>query len=382
METSYPTVSQLRRVYLSVFFASVGLGHVYLIPAFAEQLGATYLELGFIGTVRSIPYAFLPVIVGYLGDRFGRPRLYLVSIFLTGAATITLASASTINEIVLVQVLLGIGFSLFWPLSEALVSEAAPVQKRTAALGLYAVAWACGFLIGPLVGGVVADIAGFQVAFLVAGIDVLITAGVSVAIIRSSWQKVVERMKTLTPQRELLYNLLPMMTAQIPYGIVFAFIVSIFPGYAAQLGLTPFEVGVLVSGFGFARIVMFSLSGKLEHFGEVKSIMSAFVGLALVMIVIPLNRGFIVLLTEMCAAGIFIGAIYPQTIGYISKHSPSTNLGFVLGLYETIFGIGFAIGPLASGFVAQVAGLDLAYVFLALVSISAVPMFLFTKRNR
>jgi MFS family permease len=72
------------RLHFSVFFASVGIAYVYLIPAYAEQLGAGYPDLGLIGTVRSLPYTFLPVIAGYLGDRFGRRRLYLLSIFAVG----------------------------------------------------------------------------------------------------------------------------------------------------------------------------------------------------------------------------------------------------------------------------------------------------------
>ncbi len=373
--------SQLRRIHFSVFFASIGLAYVYLIPAFAEDLGASYLELGFIGTVRSVPYMFLPVIVGYLGDRFERRLLYLTSIFLAGSAILVLAAAQTIQGIIMVQVLLGIGFSLFWPLSEAMVSEAAPLRRRTAVMGTYGVAWASGFLIGPLLGGLIADAAGFQIAFLVAGIVVLVTAGVSLALIRGTGKTRSHSIEALKPEGQLVRKLLPILIIQIPYGIVFAFIAAIFPGYAAQSGLAPFEVGALVSGFGFARIVMFLLAGKFERIGEMKSAALAFVGVATVMMLIPLNRSFLALLADMCLVGTFIGIIYPQAVGYISKHSPSANLGFAIGLYETIFGIGFAVGPITSGFVAQVAGPDLAYLVLAVIALSAIPTLVLSKRS-
>ena len=88
MAPASSTVRHLTRFHLSVFSASIGIAYVYLIPAFAEELGAGYLDLGLIGTVRSLPYTFLPVIAGYLGDRLGKLRLYFVSVFAAGFATL------------------------------------------------------------------------------------------------------------------------------------------------------------------------------------------------------------------------------------------------------------------------------------------------------
>lgn len=380
MEAGSPAASQMRKLLLSVFFASSGVATVYLIPAFAEELGASYLELGFIGTIRSVPYAFLPAIVGYLGDRFNRRGLYLSSIFVAGVATLMLSTTFTIEGIVLIQALLGIGFSLFWPLSEALVAESAPKENRTGVMGLYAVAWGSGFLIGPLIGGLVADAAGFQTTFLVAGILVLMTAGGSVAAIRGTGKRESRRMEAdVRPEWRLVSGLLPMLMVQIPYGIVFAFFVSIFPGYATQAGLTPFEVGVLASGFSLARIVMFSLSGRLGRIGERRSVMLASVGLAVSLSLLPVNRGFLALFGVSCLLGTFIGIVYPQTLGFISKQSPSANLGFAIGLYEMIFGIGFVAGPIVSGFIAQVAGLGIACLALAVVALSIIPLVSFSK---
>jgi MFS family permease len=80
--------------------------------------------------------------------------------------------------------------------------------------------------------------------------------------------------------------------------------------------------------------------------------------------------------------GLFIGIIYPQTVGYISKRSPTANLGFAVGLYETIFGIGFAVGPITSGTIAQISGPHVAYVVLAVIALLAIPILVFSKGNR
>ena len=383
MASNNPAANQLRRLHLSVFAASIGISYFYFIPAFAEQLGAGYLDLGLIGTVRSLPYTFLPVIAGYLGDRFGRRRLYLLSVCAVGAATLLLAATDTIPGILAVQILLGIGLALFWPISEALVSEISSLHERAAAIGMYAVAWGSGFLIGPLVGGIVAQEAGFQISFLVAGILILATSGVSAAAIRGE-EKQQGRMQQASarPSWELLYAVLPMLLVQIPYAIVLAFIVSIFPGYAAAAGLAPSEVGLLLSGFGFARTLAFSLAGRMQKVGERKSIGVGSLGLGLVLLLIQTNSSFIALFADSCLMGAFIGLIYPPTVAYVSKRSPFENLGFVIGAYETIFGIGFAIGPILSGFIAQTVSADLALLVLAIIAFSIIPLLAFARQGR
>jgi MFS family permease len=322
------------------------------------------------------------VIAGYLGDRFGKRRLYLLSIFAVGFATLLLAATNTIEGIVAVQVVLGIGVSLFWPISEALVSEISSLHERTSAIGMYAVAWGAGFLIGPFIGGIIAEVAGFQSTFCIAGVLILITAGLSLVTIRGELKPHSGIKRTSArPSWEVVSTVLPMLLVQIPYAIVLAFVVSIFPGYAVQSGLTPSEVGFLLSGFGFVRTIVFSLSGRLERIGERKSVAFAFLGTIPVLLLIPLNRSFIGFLVDSCLMGALIGIIYPQTVAYVSKRSPSENLGFAIGAYETIFGIGFAAGPLLSGSIAQTLGPDFALFVLAVVALSAIPVLAFSGRR-
>lgn len=376
------TASQLRRFQLSVFVASIGISYFYLIPAFAERLGAGYLDLGLIGTIRSLPYTFLPVIAGYLGDRFGRRRLYLLSIFAVGAATLLLAVTDTIPGIMAVQVLLGIGLALFWPISEALVSGISSLHERAAAIGMYAVAWGSGFLIGPLAGGILAQEIGFQVAFVVAGVLMLTTSGISALTIRGEQKQQGNGQRvSVKPSWELIVAVLPMLLIQIPYAIVLAFVVSIFPGYAAVSGLTPLEVGVLLSGFGLTRTFAFSLAGRMQRVGERKSIGLGALGLGIVLLLIPTNGSFIALLADSCIMGVCIGMIYPPTVAYVSKRSPFENLGFAIGAYETIFGIGFTAGPILTGFIAQTMSADLALLVLALIALSIIPLLAFARQD-
>ncbi len=375
--------SNLKQIFLSVFLASVGLSSVYLIPAFAESLGASYLQLGYIGTIRSIPYMFLPVIFGYLGDRFNRHHLYLSSILVTGVGAFSLGLTNTVEGILAMQLILGIGFSSFWPVSEALVSETAPSGDQTRAMGTYGVAWASGFLIGPLIVGYLAGAIGFQTMFLIAGTGVLMTAVVSTMTVRGSRAKHVDNAKIdISSRRGLVSELAPVLLIQLPYGFVFSFIVTILPGYALKSGLTPFEVGLILSAFGLARIGAFSQAGRFAGFGERRSIILASAGIAFALLVAPFGGSFFGLLGDILLLGFFMGMFYPQVIGYIGRRAPAANLGFSMGLYEAAVGIGFALGPVTSGFIAETAGVYATYVILSAVAFSMIPIVALVKPRR
>ncbi len=107
--------------------------------------------------------------------------------------------------------------------------------------------------------------------------------------------------------------------------------------------------------------------------------MTASVGLAVALSLLPLSRGYAQLLGVSCLIGAFIGVIYPQTLGFITKWSPTANLGFAVGLYETIFGIGFAAGPIIAGFMLQATNALTACLALAIVALSIVPMLFLQK---
>jgi MFS family permease len=219
--------------------------------------------------------------------------------------------------------------------------------------------------------------------FLIAGTAVLIVAVVSAVTVRGSRTKQGVQMKTETPSRRgIVSELAPVLLIQLPYGFVFSFIVTILPGYALKSGLTPFEVGVILSAFGLARIAAFSQAGRFAGFGERRSIILASAGIAFALIVAPLGSSFFGFLTDIFLLGLFMGIFYPQVIGYIGRRAPPANLGFSMGLYEAAVGIGFALGPVTSGFIAEAAGVYVTYVILSAAAFSMIPMVAFTKPRR
>ena len=85
----------LRFMYLTNFLTSVTFGTaIYLLPVFAEGLGASYIDLGIIGAVGNAFYTISILVSGFLLDRLERVRFYMVFSVL-GSMVVLAFSATT-----------------------------------------------------------------------------------------------------------------------------------------------------------------------------------------------------------------------------------------------------------------------------------------------
>ena len=350
--------SRLKRtfhLYVSVFIASLGLGtYIYFIPVFAQTLGASFLDLGFIGSANSISYAIAPILIGYFADRLNRAWLFALSIAINAMATICLVPAKSVGDVVLIRLIGGVGYGLFWPTSEVLVTDLTSANTRVREMGVYGVAWASGFLIGPTIGGAIIQNLGFTVLFLVA------TALVSLALLPSffwlipEYRQSTSAVEGFSGNLSTIHRLLPWYVMTSCYGTIFGVTVAILPGYANSINIVPAMIGSLFTAFGISRILSFSMSERYLRFGEKKalSIVSAVLVVSLgVLAGFPSYLGFLV---SMIMIGGCFGVIFPITISLISRHFPQERLGAAVGSYEAMFAVGFTVGPLLGGAIAAV----------------------------
>jgi EmrB/QacA subfamily drug resistance transporter len=90
-----------------------------------------------------------------LGDRFGRRRVFVLGLgMFTGASALSALSTS-VQMLVFARVLQGVGAAVVTPLTLTLISEAFPVHKRGAAIGLWGGITGLAVAAGPVVGGAV-----------------------------------------------------------------------------------------------------------------------------------------------------------------------------------------------------------------------------------
>jgi len=362
-------------LYLSVFISSLGIGtYVYFIPVFAQTYGASFLDLGFIGSAGALAYAMTPILFAYLADRFNRVWLFSLALMINALATIVLVFTRSVADIVLLRLFGGFGFGFFWPSAEVLVTDLAPVEKRVREIGHYSVAWASAFLIGPLIGGYIIQSLTYIVLFAFSTVLITVALLVTVLWIAPAYRRKVEMRPDFSGSGTAIRKLASWYLMILCYGIVFSVIVSIFPGYANSLGVSPTIIGLFYTVFGISRTVAFATSERYVRFGEKRALLfsSAILTIGVLMIGIFSNTT-VFLLSSILLGGSF-GVIFPITIALISRHFPNERLGVAVGSYEGVFGIGFTAGPVLAGITASISNVSLSFQLMSLFGFLMIPL--------
>jgi MFS family permease len=139
-----------------------------LIPLFGrERVGLTEVGVGLsLAVVSASEFAVL-FHAGSLADRRGRRAVMLPAFGLLCASVAVIGLATSLPWFLAVMVVLGVAAGYAGVAPTAMLADVAPSRSSGTAIGAYRFMTDVGFVLGPLVAGVTADLAGFGAAFAV-----------------------------------------------------------------------------------------------------------------------------------------------------------------------------------------------------------------------
>ena len=148
-------------------FALDRLAVTTALPTIRSDLGADLVGVQW--TVNAYTLAFAVLLLGgaALGDRFGRRRMFTAGVATFTAASAAAALAPDVGALVAVRAVQGAGAAIFVPVSLTLLTMATPPGRRGRALGAWGGIGGLGAALGPLLGGALTALAGWQSVFWV-----------------------------------------------------------------------------------------------------------------------------------------------------------------------------------------------------------------------
>lgn len=138
------------------------------LPQIGGDLHIGVSDLQWIVDGYLVMFASLLLTAGALSDRYGARRLFAIGLAIFGAASLASAVAQTGAQLIAAQVVAGLGAALVTPASLALLAITYPDPKeRGKAIGIWATVAGAGTVSGPLIGGLLTTLAGWEAVFLV-----------------------------------------------------------------------------------------------------------------------------------------------------------------------------------------------------------------------
>src|SRR3954468_6527196 len=156
-----------------------------LLPAISEDTGMSVNTLQWAVTGYSLMGAATIVTSGAMGDVFGRKRVFRLGLLLFTASCVLIALSSSGGMVIAGRVIQGAAGATILACGLSLLSVANPGKSQLRAVSLWGAAAAVGAAAGPLLGGVLVEVASWQALFWV-------DAGVAVVCILLTAAKVTE----------------------------------------------------------------------------------------------------------------------------------------------------------------------------------------------
>src|SRR3954470_23175401 len=145
-----------------------------LLPAISEDTGMSVNTLQWAVTGYSLVGAAVIITSGALGGVFGRKRIFQLGLLLFVASCVLIALSTTGGMVIAGRMIQGAAGSTILACGLSLLSVANSGQAQLRAVSLWGAAAAIGAAAGPLVGGVLVDLTGWQGLFWIdAGVAVV-----------------------------------------------------------------------------------------------------------------------------------------------------------------------------------------------------------------
>lgn len=369
-------------VWFGCFFTGLAISQILpFLPLYVEQLGVSSHEAlsmwsGLTFSVTFLVSAIVSPMWGSLADRKGRKLMLLRASFGMAVAILLQAFATNVWQLFLLRAVMGLT-SGYIPNAMALVASQVPRERSGWAISTLSTGQISGVIVGPLLGGFMADHLGLRPVFFATAGLLMVSFLVTLLLIKEGPRPKISKADRLSgkevfatlPYPWLIFSLfLTTLVIQLCNGsigpILALFIKQLSPdstniafmsGFIAALpGISALfaapRLGKLGDRIGTERILMATLACAVVLF------------LAMSFVTSPFQLGILRFLL-----GFADGAMLPAVQTLLLKYCSDQVTGRIFGYNQSFMYLGNVVGPLMGAGVSAMAGFRYVFAATALV---------------
>jgi DHA1 family multidrug resistance protein-like MFS transporter len=368
----------------TMLISMLGFGIVVpLLPIYAEQMGASDLQIGFINAGFSLMILIALPIIGRLSDRFGRKKFLIAGLSTLTVASLAFIWAQNPFQLILVRIFQGIGASMHLPIAQAYLGDITPKGEEGRWMGHFNAILFSSMSIGPFFGGALTDLFSASTTFLVMAALCFIGLVATLIFLPEVTERVVSRgngsvFEGLKKSRIMKGVFAFRMTS----GFSMACLMTFLPLLASEkLGLSIFLIGVLIASRTPLALIQSYTGSLADRYSRWGLVVLGSLGAIVFIALIPLAGGFWPLLVLYALVSIGTAFAMPAATAYVVEEGRIYGMGASMALFMMAMQIGNGVGPILLGGIADFMGVGSSFYAAAIILLLGVVAFIWFSRG-
>ncbi|WP_338788457.1 MFS transporter [Metabacillus sp. FJAT-53654] len=357
---------------INMFIAIGSFGIIIpILPAYLESINQGGTAAGLMIAIFAGAQLIFSPIAGKWADQYGRRKMIIYGLI---GLTLSMFVFYAVNSIWLLyasRVIGGIGAALLIPAIFAYVADITTLEQRAKGNSLVSAAMSLGIVVGPGIGGFLADF-GLKIPFLVSAIVSLFAVAFSVLVLKDSEIKQTSTANNLPKDDESMVRKI-VRSVKMPFFIPLIITLVMSFGLMAyesviglfvdnQFGATPQEIALMITSTGIVSVIvqLFVVDRIVSRFGE-GNVLNIFLGVAAIGFFLSLfatSYGFFFGISLL----IFLAtSILRPVLNTLISKMAGNEQGFAMGMNNAYMSIGNVLGPTLAGMLYDV---QITYPFI------------------
>ncbi|WP_042347656.1 tetracycline resistance MFS efflux pump [Bacillus massiliigorillae] len=343
---------------INMFIAIGSFGIIIpILPQYLESIGQGGTAAGLMIAIFAGAQFFMSPIAGRWADQYGRRLMIIIGLSGLTLSMFIFYLSNSIWILYFSRIVGGVGAALLVPAIFAYIADITTIDQRAKGNSLISAAMSLGIVIGPGVGGFLADF-GIKVPLLISAIVALVAVIFSIALLKES-REVDSAMNNHQKQESLMKQLV--QSVKKPYfipliiGLVMSFglmayesILGLFVDF--QFGATPQEIAFMVTATGIISVIvqLFVVDRLVRQFGD-GLVLTIFIGVATLGFLLCLFVSSYFLFFAITLLIFLATSILRPVLNTIISKQAGNEQGFAMGMNNAYMSIGNIIGPTLAG---------------------------------
>ena len=384
--------SDILSIYIPSFFIFLGMSIISpILPLYAESFNVSFTLVSLAISIYAFGRFIVDLPVGFVADRFGRRPLMIIGTALITVTAFLNATTSSFTEFLVYRLIQGAGSSMWMTSRTTLLADMLKPEERGRVMSYFQSFMLIGAAAGPTIGGIVASVWDIRAPFYFYALTGLISLVLTFIWIKEPKRTLVENGEGahFSPQvlKRMLLNRSFSMACLATFTSFFLMTGirgTMIPLYANNiLGLNEVEIGTVISYATLMNLILtIPIGYGIDYFGRKPIIVLSLSITAVASSLFPSAVNYLTISLSALLLGIGTSGAQQAPLAMATDASIHEPHGLSMGLYRFFGDIGFTMGPLILGFIADGYGLQMPFYFMAaLIAVNAALFFTLARET-